>query len=151
VGLFVNAEPAQVRAVLERIPLGLLQFHGDESPDFCREFHRPYLKAFRMRPGLDLRAEARNFGDAAGILVDSFEPGQPGGTGQAFAWDELPAALDRPLILAGGLNPENVGEAIARVRPYAVDVSSGVESAPGVKDPDKIAAFVAAVAACGDR
>lgn len=147
VGLFVNPDPDEVRGVLERIPLGLLQFHGDESPDQCRSYGRAYIKAIRMRTAMDVGAKIQEYGDAAGVLVDSYEPGRPGGTGASFAWDRLPADPGKPLILAGGLTPDNVGAAVAQVRPYAVDVSSGVESAPGVKDAGRIRAFVAAVTA----
>ncbi len=147
VGLFADADPAQIEAVLARVRIDLIQFHGDEPPERCRRFLRPYIKAIRMRPEIDVRAAAARYEDAAGILLDSYVPGTPGGTGRGFAWDRVPRDLAKPLILAGGLHPGNVAEAIAWVRPYAVDVSSGVEASPGVKDPDKIAAFLEAVRA----
>lgn len=142
VGLFVDAPPAQVRAVLGAVPLDLIQFHGRETPEFCRAFGRPYLKALRMGPGVDVAAEAGRYPDAAGLLLDSFHPQLAGGTGETFDWSRVPRDLGRPLVLAGGLTPENVAAAVAAVRPYAVDVSSGVESAKGIKDAAKVAAFV---------
>lgn len=145
VGLFVDAAPERVREVLNWVGLDLLQFHGTESPEQCRQYARRYIKAIRMRPEVDLLGEARRYADAAGILLDSFVPGVSGGSGRTFDWTRVPRDLGRPLILAGGLAPHNVAEAIRRVRPYAVDVSSGVERSPGVKDPDKIAAFLEAV------
>lgn len=145
VGLFVDAAPERVREVLNWVGLDLLQFHGTESPEQCRQYARRYIKAIRMRPEVDLLGEARRYADAAGILLDSFVPGVSGGSGRTFDWTRVPRDFGRPLILAGGLAPHNVAEAIRRVRPYAVDVSSGVERSPGVKDPDKIAAFLEAV------
>lgn len=145
VALFVDAPVATVEEVLEQVPVGLLQFHGDESPAYCEGFGRPYLKALRMRPGLDIAAAVEPWAGTAGVLLDSYRPGVPGGTGEAFDWGRVPAALSRPVVLAGGLGPGNVGEAIARLRPAAVDVSGGVESSPGIKDPQQLARFVAAV------
>jgi phosphoribosylanthranilate isomerase len=145
VALFVDALPDLVNTVIAEVGPDLLQFHGSESPALCGGFGRPYIKAVRMRDDVDLRAAAREYREARGLLLDSYVPGAPGGTGTAFAWDRIPRDLDRPIVLAGGLTPENVGAAIAAARPYAVDVSSGVESAPGIKDAEKIAAFVAAV------
>ncbi len=145
VGLFVDAAPAEIERVLAAVPLDLLQFHGDEAAEDCRAHGRPYLKALRMGAGVDLSALARPYDDAAGILVDSFVEGVPGGTGQTFDWARLPARLPRPLVLAGGLNPDNVAAAIKQTRPWAVDVSGGVESAPGIKDAAKIAAFIRGV------
>ncbi len=145
VGLFVNAEPAWVREVLAAARIDLLQFHGDESPEYCAAFGCPYLKALRVRPGLDLAREAQRFAAAAGLLLDAYDPERFGGTGRRLDWQGLPGELGRPLVLAGGLTPENVGEAIRAVRPYAVDVSGGVESAPGIKDPGRIEAFVQGV------
>ncbi len=147
VGLFVDAAPDYVREVLQHVPLALLQFHGAESPDACRAYGRPYLKAIRMRDDVDLHAEENRYRDAAGLLLDAFDAQLPGGSGRAFDWMRIPARRERPLVLAGGLTPENVGEAIRRVRPDAVDVSSGVEAAKGVKDHRKIAAFMQAVRA----
>lgn len=146
VGLFVDAPAERVRAVLGAVALDLIQFHGRETAEFCRAFGRPYLKAVRMSAEVDLRAEAGRYADAAGLLLDSFHPQLAGGTGETFDWVRVPRDLDRPLILAGGLTPENVGAAVAAVRPYAVDVSSGVESAKGIKDAARMTAFVRAVA-----
>lgn len=144
VGLFVNAEAAFVRSVLASLPLDILQFHGDETPEYCRQFGRPYLKALRVTPDINLVEYAQRFVDVLckGILVDAFVEGVPGGTGEAFDWDLLPKNLPLPLVLSGGLHPDNVYEAICKVRPWAVDVSSGVESSKGIKDAAKIAAFI---------
>ena len=144
VGLFVNASPAEIEATCKAVPISLLQFHGDEEPDFCRQFSRPWLRAARVRPGLNLIEFARNFSDARGLLLDAFVEGYGGG-GHVFDWTLIPPGLPGHLILSGGLNADNVGEAIRRVRPVAVDVSSGVEKGKGIKDHDKIAAFIAAV------
>lgn len=144
VGLFVNAAPEVVGTALARLPIQLLQFHGDETEADCQRFHRPYLKAARMRPGFDLLNYAASFPGAAGLLLDAFVEGYGGG-GEAFDWNLIPTGLGKPLVLSGGLNPANVEEAVARVRPWAVDVSSGVEAAKGIKDPAKISAFVAGV------
>lgn len=149
VGLFVDPTPEAVQLVLEEVPLHLLQFHGQETPAFCAAFQRPYIKALRMAEGLDVAAQEREFlyAGALGLLLDSYSPAAPGGTGETFAWERIPPERRLPLILAGGLSPENVGSAVQHVRPYAVDVSSGVESAPGRKDSARISAFVAAVRA----
>jgi phosphoribosylanthranilate isomerase len=144
VGLFVNGRPEAVEAALTRLPIQVLQFHGDESEADCRRYGRPYLKAARVRPGFDLLDYAAGFPGAAGLLLDAFVEGYGGG-GEVFDWSQIPQGIAQPLILSGGLNPANVGEAVARVRPWAVDVSSGVEAAKGIKDPAKIAAFVAGV------
>ena len=144
VGLFVNATPAEIEATCAQVPLNLLQFHGDESPEDCRRYHRPYIRAARVRPGLDLVEFARSFGDARGLLLDAFVEGYGGG-GHVFDWALIPPALPLPLILSGGLNAANVGEALQRVCPVAVDVSSGIEAGKGIKDHSKIAAFAAAV------
>ncbi len=145
VGLFVDAAAEDVRHVLQTVPLDLLQFHGDESPEQCRIYGRPYLKALRMREGVDVAAAARTYSDAAGLLVDTYVEGVAGGTGLAFDWSRLPHDLARPVILAGGLTPDNVAAAVAQVRPWAVDVSGGVEAAPGLKDAAKIEAFIRGV------
>ncbi len=145
VGLFVNPEPAEVDRVLSRVRLDRLQFHGDESEAFCRQFGVPYLKALRTRPGADLAAIAADYPSASGILLDSYKPGVAGGTGETFDWRLIPESLRSTIILAGGLNPDNVGLAIEQVRPAAVDVSGGVESAPGIKSEDRIRAFIEAV------
>lgn len=145
VGLFVDAEPDAVRAVLAQVPLDLLQFHGEESPEYCAAFGRPWLKAIRMRPGVDAERLARLYGGAAGLLLDTYDPAAPGGTGRRFDWGLIPARLASRIVLAGGLEPANVADAIRRVRPWGVDVSGGVESAKGVKDPAKMEAFLQGV------
>ncbi|QJQ19825.1 phosphoribosylanthranilate isomerase [Pseudomonas sp. SK] len=145
VGLFVNATRCELNEILEAVPLDLLQFHGDETPQDCEGYQRPWIKALRVRPGDDLEAACRLYAGARGILLDTYVPGVPGGTGEAFDWSLVPARLSKPVILAGGLSADNVGQAIAQVRPYAVDVSGGVEQAKGIKDAAKIEAFVRAV------
>jgi phosphoribosylanthranilate isomerase len=145
VGLFVDATEPQIRGILDRVPLDLLQFHGEEPPGLCARLGRRWVKAIRMRPGLDLAAQARTYRGGSGILLDAYDPVLAGGTGQTFDWGRIPADLGMPVILAGGLSPKNVAEAIRRVRPFAVDVSGGVESAKGVKDPAKISAFIQGV------
>lgn len=145
VGLFVDAAPDLIERVLSRVPIALLQFHGSETPDACRARGRPYLKAIRMHDGVDLDIEAKRYDDAAGLLLDAFVPGQAGGAGVTFDWTRVPVTRSKPVVLAGGLTAQNVGTAIRRVRPDAVDVSSGVEVAKGMKDPGMIAAFVQAV------
>lgn len=142
VGLFVNADPAFVRSVLSAAPLDLLQFHGDETPEYCKQFNRPYLKAVRVKPGVDLLKYAQDFADARALLLDAYVPGVPGGTGERFDWSLIPASLPKPIVLSGGLNPDNVAEAVHSVKPWAVDVSSGVEAAPGIKHAAKVAAFI---------
>ena len=145
VGLFVSMPRDDVQAVLQRVPLDLLQFHGDESPVDCEGFGRPYIKALRVRPGEDLAATMALYAGARGILLDTFVEGVPGGTGAAFDWSLVPPDVAKPIILAGGLEASNVAAAIRQVRPYAVDVSGGVEASKGIKDADKIRAFVQAV------
>ena len=142
VGLFVNPEARDVERVLEQTPLNLLQFHGEETPAFCDRFRMPYLKAVRVQAGLDLLQYAQFHSAARALLLDAFVEGTHGGTGAAFDWNLIPRELPLPVILSGGLNPDNVGDAVRRVRPCAVDVSSGVETSPGIKDPRKIAAFM---------
>jgi len=149
VGLFVNEAPAVVRAACDSVPLNLLQFHGDESADYCRQFSRPWLRAARVRPGLDLVEFALAYPDARGVLLDAFVEGYGGG-GHVFDWTLIPPDLPGFMVLSGGLNADNVGNAIERVRPAAVDVSSGVEMGKGIKDHQKIAAFVAAVRKADD-
>ncbi|MCK0508929.1 phosphoribosylanthranilate isomerase [Aromatoleum anaerobium] len=144
VGLFVNPDPAFVTAALSRVPLQLLQFHGDEDDSDCAHHGRPWVKAARVRPGVDLVEFSACHPGASGLLLDAFVEGYGGG-GKVFDWTLIPAGLDKPLILSGGLDPDNVGEAIRRVRPWAVDVSSGVESGKGIKDAARIAAFIAGV------
>lgn len=142
VGLFVNPEVRDVDNVLKEVPLSVLQFHGEEPPHFCAQFGVPYIKAVRVKAGLDLLQYAQLYGAARGLLLDAFVDGKHGGTGTAFDWSLIPRGLPLPVILSGGLNPANVAEAIRRVAPWAVDVSSGVEASPGIKDPQKIAAFM---------
>jgi phosphoribosylanthranilate isomerase len=144
VALFVNPDAAQVAQVIGRIGPSMLQFHGEETPRFCEEFGLPYVKACRVKDGVDLLEYLRPFSRAAGWLLDS-HVAEYGGVGESFDWALAPAQRDRPLILSGGLSQENVAEAIRRVRPWGVDVSSGVESAKGIKDAAKIAAFIAEV------
>ncbi len=145
VALFVDATADEIHGTLQRVPVDCIQFHGDESAAFCAQFDRPYLKALRMRPGLDVAAAAADYSGARGLLLDSWQPGVPGGTGQTFDWSNIPAGLPRPLVLAGGLDEHNVAAAIATVKPAAVDVSGGVENAPGIKDAAKMQRFIAAV------
>jgi phosphoribosylanthranilate isomerase len=145
VGLFVDAAPDEVRATLAQAPVQLLQFHGAETPDYCRQFGWPYMKAVRMGPEVDLLQYARDYHDAKALLLDAYVEGLHGGSGVAFDWSRIPAGLPVPVILSGGLTAENVAEAVRQVRPSAVDVSSGVESAKGVKDASRIAAFIAGV------
>lgn len=144
VGLFVNEDPTTVYRICEQVQLSLLQFHGDESPEYCRQFGRPFIKAARVRPELDLLEFARAFADARAILLDTFVEGF-GGSGKTFDWQLIPADLPLPIILSGGLNMENITEAIRQIQPLAVDVSSGVEASKGIKDHAKIAAFIQAV------
>ncbi len=142
VGLFVNADPRLVESVLSKIRLDYLQFHGDESPADCDRYQVPYIKVARVRPGFDLVQYAVRYRHARALLVDAYVAGQPGGTGKTFDWAALPPALPLPLILSGGLTPENVGLAIRTVKPWAVDVSSGVEAARGIKDAGKVLQFI---------
>ncbi len=145
VGLFVDAEPAFVQEVLSSVKLDLLQFHGDETPSACRQYSRPYMKAIRVKNGTNLVQYAADYADARALLLDAFAEGIPGGTGLVFDWSLIPHSLTMPVVLAGGLNAENVGVAIEQVRPYAVDVSGGVEANKGIKDAAKIAAFMRGV------
>ena len=145
VGLFVNASRCELGEILDAVPLDLLQFHGDETAADCEGWHRPYIKALRVKAGDDIAAACDAYASASGILLDTYVEGIPGGTGEAFDWSLVPAHLSKPIILAGGLSADNVGQAIAQVRPYAVDVSGGVEQAKGIKDAAKIEAFMQAV------
>lgn len=149
--LFVNESAEAVAAIAEQTQVDLLQFHGDESAAFCDSFDRPYIKAIRMRPNVDLLAETEIFSSARALLLDAYKPGVPGGTGEAFNWDEIPLELRQNIILAGGLTPENISQAIKQVAPYAVDVSGGVEASKGVKDPNKLARFFQEVAHAENR
>ncbi|HEV7928878.1 MAG TPA: phosphoribosylanthranilate isomerase [Nitrosospira sp.] len=145
VGVYVDPDPEWVEETSSLAGLDLLQFHGDEPEEFCRQFTLPYIKAVRVRGGLDLLQYATLYKGASGLLLDTFIAGEPGGTGHAFDWDLIPRALPLPLILSGGLHPGNIAEAIQRAQPWAVDVSSGVEAAKGIKDAEKIAALMRGV------
>ncbi len=145
VAVFVNPSAAQVSAVIDGCRPSLLQFHGEETPAFCRSFGVPYLRAVRVRSGVDLLESLAPYEDAAGWLLDAYRDDLYGGTGERFDWRLVPPRLARPLVLSGGLDAANVAEAIRHVRPWAVDVSSSVESAKGVKDERLIATFIAGV------
>lgn len=149
VGLFVNESPTRIAQVLEKLPLDLLQFHGQEPNDACKSFGLPFIKSIAMHPETDLRRAVDEYPDARGLLLDAWQPLTHGGGGESFDWRQVPPNLPVPIILAGGLTADNVGAAIRQVRPYAVDVSSGVETAKGIKSAAKIAAFMKGVAASG--
>jgi phosphoribosylanthranilate isomerase len=153
VGLFVDADPAFITAVLAEVPLDLLQFHGDETAADCARHQRPWIKAIRVAPETDLLKCAADFAGSRGLLLDAFVPGVPGGTGERFDWSLIPSGFPLPVVLSGGLEPENITAAVRQTRPWAVDVSSGVEQsrvidgatviAKGIKDASKIAQFIA--------
>ncbi len=145
VGLFVDASVEDIKQALAMARVDLLQFHGDESPAYCGQFGIPYLKALRVRKGVDLLQYACDYHDARGLLLDAYVEGTPGGTGATFDWALIPKALPLPVVLSGGLTPNNVTAAITAVRPWAVDVSSGVEISKGIKSAEKITAFVTGV------
>ncbi len=147
VGLFVNASRCEINETLDAVSLDVLQFHGDETPADCEGFHRPWYKALRVKAGEDVRAQVARYVGASAILLDTFVAGVPGGTGEVFDWSLIPADLPKPLILAGGLTSQNVRQALAEVRPFAVDVSGGVELSKGVKDAQKVQDFVRSVRA----
>jgi phosphoribosylanthranilate isomerase len=149
VGLFVDAPRAAIRKVLERVPLTALQFHGDESPRACQGYPVPWIRAARVRPGLDLLQFANRYRGARGILLDAYVESY-GGAGKRFDWSLVPEDIAPRAVLSGGLDAQNVAEAIARVRPYAVDVSSGIESSKGIKDPQRMRQFVEAVRRADD-
>jgi phosphoribosylanthranilate isomerase len=142
VGLFVDADAAFVHQVLANVALHVLQFHGDESREFCEQFQRPYMKAIRMRPELDVEHAIAEYPSAAAILLDAYRPGVPGGTGETFDWQRIPLQAVRPIVLAGGLTADNIALAIQSTHVYGVDVSGGVESAPGKKDAHKVEQFI---------
>ncbi|UTW13266.1 phosphoribosylanthranilate isomerase [Marinobacterium rhizophilum] len=144
--LFVDAPAEYVEQVVARTGVDLLQFHGSETAAFCRGFSRPYIKALRMKPGLDIAAVMQAYPEARGILLDAYRAGVPGGTGEAFDWDRIPESLRPQIILAGGLYPETIRSAIEQVNPFAVDVSGGVEAAKGIKDHNKLKQFIEEVA-----
>lgn len=143
VALLVNASEHLVAQVIDQVKPDFLQFHGDESPEFCHQFNYPFIRAVRMRPGLDIDAEVAAYQAQGGFLFDAWSDDLYGGTGHSFDWSRLPTSRDYPLILAGGLTPDNVTEAVTLIKPNMVDVSGGVESAPGIKDKTKVEAFVA--------
>lgn len=145
VGLVVNPQLDEVQQLLKAVPLSLLQFHGEESNEFCAQFRHPWIKALAIKPDSDIAAMMAAYHDANGILLDAWHPDLKGGTGQSFNWTDFPSASQMPLILAGGLNPENVAGAVRMTRPYAVDVSGGVEVSKGIKSAELINAFIAAV------
>jgi len=150
VGLFVDAGEDDVRAISKKVPLDLLQFHGNEPADYCRMFDKPYIKAVAVSQEVDIAARLRDYGDAAGFLLDAWHPEVPGGSGERFDWRLVPDEAGKPVILAGGLQPDNVAAAIRQIRPYAVDVSSGVEAAKGIKDAAKLKAFFRGVQSADD-
>lgn len=145
VALFVNEPAESIRRISHDVAIDLFQFHGDESPEFCRQFDRPWIKALRVREGMDIAAACGEYNGSRGILLDTYQKGVPGGTGQSFDWHLVSPELPTSVVLAGGLHHGNVAQAIATVKPAAVDVSGGVESKPGLKDREKINRFVAAV------
>ena len=147
VALFVDELAANIARILDHLPVDLVQFHGNEDAAFCRQFGRPWMKALRVRAGMDLRGSCLSYEGARGILLDNWEAGIPGGTGRSFDWGLAEATLPLPVVLAGGLDEDNVAGAMSRVRPAAVDVSGGVERSPGIKDAGKVRRFVAAVRA----
>ena len=150
VALFVDAQEAKIREVLAKVPIDCIQFHGDETPEACRIYGKRYIKAISMREGIDIPALAHYYHDAAGLLLDAFHPDAKGGTGSQFNWSLIPNQLDLPIILAGGLDETNAKLAVQTVKPYALDVSSGVETRKGIKDSLKMAAFIKQVNE-GDR
>lgn len=145
VALFVNPEPSLVQEVLNGVRIDLIQFHGDEDSTFCEQFKHPYIKAIRVRQASDVVASSLRFPSAQGILLDSYKPGVPGGTGETFDWSLIPVEQTKKIILAGGLTPENAADAIKLVQPFALDVSGGVEEAKGIKDHGKINQFLSEV------
>lgn len=150
VALFVDEQEAKIREVLAQVPIDCIQFHGDETAEACRIYGKRYIKAISMREGIDIPALAHYYHDAAGLLLDAFHPDAKGGTGSQFNWSLIPNQLDLPIILAGGLDETNAKLAVQTVRPYALDVSSGVETKKGIKDSLKMAAFIKQVNE-GDR
>lgn len=142
VGLFVDSDSTTVERVLREVPLSMLQFHGNESELECSRFQRPYIKAIRMNPEQSIAESVEQYPSAQGILLDAYVPGVAGGTGRKFDWSNIPQAMSKPLVLAGGLKPDNVQAAVRQVKPWAVDVSGGVESAPGRKDPALVREFI---------
>ena len=142
VGLFVDATAADIDQILSQVPLSVLQFHGKESAQFCEQFQLPWIKAVRMRPDINLHQQRQCYSRAQGLLLDAYKSGVPGGTGDQFDWHRIPADIAVDVVLAGGIHIDNVQQAIQQVKPWAIDVSGGVESHKGVKDRAKIAAFM---------
>jgi phosphoribosylanthranilate isomerase len=142
VALFVDADRDLIARVVGEVGVDLLQFHGDETPAYCAAHARPWIRAIRMRGDIDLAAVSQDFAESRGLLLDAYQPGVPGGTGETFDWERIPSRLAPKVVLAGGLTPTNVGEAVRRVRPFAVDVSGGVEREKGIKDAGKIKQFI---------
>ncbi|NCF16975.1 MAG: phosphoribosylanthranilate isomerase [Haliea sp.] len=151
VALVVDKPADDINRILEQVPVDLIQFHGDESPAFCRQFARPWMKALRVREDTDIASACGAYGEGRAILLDAWQEGVPGGTGMRFDWGLVSRSLPLPVVLAGGLNEHNVAEAVATVKPAAVDVSSGVECSPGIKDAGKIRRFIAAVRAADQQ
>ena len=145
VGLFVDAQPNEIKGILSKVHLDILQFHGEETPAECRQYQLPYMKAIRVQAGTNLLQYDLDFYDAKALLLDAYTEGVAGGTGKVFDWGLIPNNMSNSIVLAGGLNADNVGDAIQQVQPYAVDVSGGVEREKGIKDADKIAAFMRGV------
>ena len=145
VALTVDAKETLVKQIVDELPIDLLQFHGDETPEMCESYNKPYLKALRMRPGLPFVEEVEKYSNARAVLTDTYRKGVPGGTGESFDWDLIPNECSSRIVLAGGLNPSNATSAVQTVRPYAVDVSGGVEASPGIKEKSKIIEFINAV------
>ncbi len=150
IALFVDEQESKIREILEQVPIDCLQFHGDESPEACRVYDKRYIKAIRMQNGIDILGFAKRYHDASGLLLDAYHPGVKGGTGSSFDWMMIPKSCPLPIVLAGGLDVNNARLAIESVRPYALDVSSGVEVKKGIKDAQKMAAFIREVNE-GDR
>ncbi len=151
VALFVDETPQQISRILEALPVGLLQFHGSEEAGFCARFQRPWMKALRVRDDLDVASACRPYAGASGVLLDAWQEGVPGGTGKTFDWSRDLGVVNLPVVLAGGLDSDNVGRAMRTLRPWAVDVSGGVEASPGIKDAGKIKQFIAAVRAADQQ
>jgi phosphoribosylanthranilate isomerase len=145
VGVYVDPDAAWVKETMQVVKLNLLQFHGDETPEFCNQFSQSYIKAIRVKQDTDLLQYAERYHSAKGLLLDTYAESMPGGTGHAFDWHLIPQHLPLPLVLSGGLNPNNVAMAIERIQPWAVDVSSGVEASKGIKDEKRIFAFMQGV------
>ncbi len=140
--LFVNADVSTVQQVIDSTCIDLLQFHGDENVAYCEQFARPYMKAIRMKPGVDVAAECARYASASAILLDAYRPGVPGGTGESFDWELIPEEVRGSIVLAGGLTPDNIRKAVETVNPFAVDVSGGVEASKGIKDKEKVEKFI---------